>query len=702
MANDSYVEISCYCFNSYTTHDVDMQADSVALFSVVGPQYQESYISQPVKAMGEKVLLTYLPVHTINSYCCSSSAPGYDSISVEVYRTKANPGDITVLDTFFMVGDYNYLKISQYDDTGYVPIDTLRIIDSLPDDSISEFGVHFIDTVLRGRDSAGAVNGVRVGAPTFVFADTAIAYSIFPDIFVGDDTVNVIHTKYICTYYDTLIGSESDSSRSLYIQWAASDSGYTIGLPPIPEYMPYYTRKLYRSFQFVNVDTLQSADSLYDTVLIVDNREERGPSTTYSGISSLNGDYYFLLKLMNSNRLIECKPPFQQYSGPRKLSGPIEYRVKYTNALLPDYDTITTPFLCIAEIEGSDSAYTDTISFDSMLRGSIYWRSGAPVKLNYITAFDDKLWGAVGAYVYWSYLDSGSYWGAFRNIALNPDDGDEITAIAPFREYVKVYKNHSQFVLTPATDGGYTRNWVVEGIGCVAPHSIKSYNNTVIYLSEYGVVSEGAGQYLERASDAGIISIPINDILLNRNVTELRKMTAAPIVDQKYRLTLPDKDATFVYDLVTGGWSIWTYSFFQATSFDTVKYAHNIPAQDLLFTKKTTEFIYKADTTYADNGTAYQSEWKSAPINISSELYRLSHLGIWRWGKGLHLRLYNEDGDSAGYKLTDTTGHYDIYGLSPNQSGYFQVDVRDNTTADSLRIEAIDIWIDTPTERTRR
>jgi len=359
----------------------------------------------------------------------------------------------------------------------------------------------------------------------------------------------------------------------------------------------------------------------------------------------------------------------------------------------------------IAEIKGSDSAYADTMTFDSSLKGEIYWRSGAPLGLNGVTAFDDKLWGFMGSTVYWSYLDSGSYWGAFKNIVVNADDGDEITAVVPFREYVKVYKNRAQYVLTPAPDGGYSSNWISEGLGCIAPHSLVKVNNGLIYLSEYGVVSEGAGQSLERASTSGILSTPINDILLNRPPSQLRKMVAV-VADQKYRLSMPGRDTTFVYDLVTGAWGIWNYSFVQAILFDTLKCPNKIPSQELLFVKDGSPYLFKADTGYSDNGDTITSKWRSAPIGLTSELFWLSGIGVWRWttGKGLNLRLYNENGDSVVYKFADSTyRHYQIYGLAPNLSGYFQVDVRDSlNAADTLRIEAIDVWTDTPVRRERR
>jgi len=384
---------------------------------------------------------------------CNYGDDCYDSLSLEIYRTKANPGEIGKNDKFYLIQSISLTDKSQ--------IDSLHFIDNIPDDSlgISPYDtIMTIDTSKIGRDSTGVLTGVRVGAPTYV-GNTAPAGTNV-DIFITPiaDSEFVYKTSYIMTYFDTLINAESDSSRSLHIfRNHSTDSMYNIGLPPLPGGKSHLTRKLYKSYSYVlQIDR--------DTMLL----KEKVITVDYSAMLPIASGAHLELYLfpaleirnmINEGKLVYIKPDFEFKPGTKsnKWNKVITYYIKYltpdTSAGTPSSypDTINTYYKLIAEIKGSDSVFIDTITWDSTQRGKPYYKSAAPYNLDNITSFEDKLWGSVGSVVYRSYLDTGSIWGSFRNIVLDEDDGDAVTAIVPMRNYTRVFKNYSQYIIYGGT-----------------------------------------------------------------------------------------------------------------------------------------------------------------------------------------------------------------------------------------------------------
>jgi hypothetical protein len=172
---------------------------------------------------------------------CSYGSAAFDAMILDIYRTKANPGEITLEDDFYLTKSISLTAKAQ--------VDTLHYRDTIPDDTLGYSGyttIIHIDTMMAGRDSTGTLNGIRVGAPTYISANDGVhgANYIFTTPIADSEFVNKI--SYICTYYDTLINAESDSSRSLHVYHKfAVDSVYKIGLPPLPGGMNHMTRRVY-------------------------------------------------------------------------------------------------------------------------------------------------------------------------------------------------------------------------------------------------------------------------------------------------------------------------------------------------------------------------------------------------------------------------------------------------------------------------
>lgn len=650
-------------------------------------------VTKPVIANNENVLLTNFGWQTIASGCAYDAA-AYDTMDLEIYRTKANQGEINEDNKFWLIATLN-MPVADSSSA----FDTLVYIDTLADSAIGHGDyVTFVNINNSdvGRDSNLVLSGVRVGAPTYVGkADGVHDIGYIFGIPIGTfEFLNKI--SYICTYYDTLINAESDSSRSLHIfHNDTADSVYVIGLPPIPGGKEHLIRKLYKSYSYIFKRPKDSIGVIKDTTINIRGTIDESEPFLYNIITADRDISISVTPAGRGNSRIP-RPDWKQYR--------IKY-YDYVPSVDSTLDTITTHYKLIAEIKKSDSIFIDDILFDSTQKGNPYFKSSAPFNLTNITSFNDALFGSVGSFLKWSYLDSGSVWGSFRDISLDEDDGDYITAILPFRTYIKVYKNKSQYAVYPG--GGefeYERQETVDGLGCIASHSALTYQNAIFYLSEIGVIYEQGSVNRDRGSQFGIISEPINNILLNRTRDALRKAYGF-IFNDKYWLSFSEIDTTFVYHLKTGGWSIYSYAFAQPTMYDTLSEnsKNRVPSGDMVFINGDDNRLYKADTTSTDStkgagGKVINTHYRSAPLVILSDDYKINKFGIWRESNdatgGIDVRLYNAEGDSVWYQYVDTIAkRYDIYGVNVDVSNYFQIDIQD-TTLDSLAIDKIDNWLD--------
>ena len=384
------------------------------------------------------------------------------------------------------------------------------------------------------------------------------------------------------------------------------------------------------------------------------------------------------------------------------------------DTILYNINRLDTFFLSYYELailtDSADKVFTDTTAWDTTAQRRLYVRDVASNKLNNITLFEDILVAGDGSRFAYSYIDSASRWGILRDLALNLDDGDEITVIQPFRNHLKVFKNKSQFIVNPTGNffSPFVQDWVVDGIGCIAPQSMVSFNNGLIYLSQLGVIFETGLVYKDNGSNYGFISEAINDILLDHTPAILREAVGVVVQKhQEYRLSFPSLDTTFVYNYQTGGWSINDYAFTQATFYDTSRTANIEPPSDFLFITNSSDKIFKGDTLTTDNGRSIVSRYKSGPIGIDYTYKQVEQIGLFFGANSVDssytVQIFDAR-DSADVDSTQITPSdiYDMWGMSPHESNYFyfQIDniVREIAggtidTIPTMQINGIDLWL---------
>ena len=200
-----------------------------------------------------------------------------DTVLIDIYRTKANPGSIDETDSAFVHADLRViaLNISALGDS--------IIIDSIPDGTLGAGAVSLVDTTLFGRDADGSVDN-RYGAPTYISGVAGDS-----GIYFGSSAEDsILGVMYSCTFLDTATAIESPMGPWLRVleSSGAADSGYTIGLPRLADNISGQKINIYRSNK-----NLKSELFLLFSCSLKNNRLR-----TFSFIKCFNAQFFWVFK----------------------------------------------------------------------------------------------------------------------------------------------------------------------------------------------------------------------------------------------------------------------------------------------------------------------------------------------------------------------------------------------------------------------
>jgi hypothetical protein len=150
----------------------------------------------------------------------------------------------------------------------------------------------------------------------------------------------------------------------------------------------------------------------------------------------------------------------------------------------------------------------------------------------------------------------------------------------------------------------YDRSKASFGVGMVAPHSFSRYRGQNLYLGLDGVNFETDSRYRSNKADREFLSDPVSNALLRdpQNMID----AAGIVVGDRYWLSYPGSDSSWVYLFKTGSWVLCDFDFYDAVLYDTLNRAEYSAYQDFLFVQDDDERIFhfsEADST--DNGEGF-------------------------------------------------------------------------------------------------
>lgn len=143
------------------------------------------------------------------------------------------------------------------------------------------------------------------------------------------------------------------------------------------------------------------------------------------------------------------------------------------------------------------------------------------------------------------------YFKATSLIDVQPDDGDEITALVPFLDQIIILKRNSLWSLRGDTPSSFRLVLGNPSLGCLAPRTAVSWEKGVIFLSSRGVFSYDGARAIRMSEkiDPDLQALPASAL----------QSAAAAVFGNRYVLAVStgggNNDTVFVFDFVTGTWT---------------------------------------------------------------------------------------------------------------------------------------------------
>lgn len=526
-------------------------------------------VSSPVRvSSGQALLKDFIWVGSDSIYQNPAK------IFIYGYRTRTNPGPLDPHDTAYAMGWIVDSSISA------TALASVTFIDSIADEQLdSSISVVMIDKNWVGRDSTGSLD-TRYGAPTFLSTPTTLSYTPTTDTTVAGGVyhgipgqVDTMGVMYRVSFIDTVFAIESDLGPPLTVwvntaAWnqAAKPKSYEIGLPTAPAGDSGIVRNLYRA-HILQV-THDSVFNFFDSLVQLRGND----AGLWDGL------------------LDEMRP-----------SG-------WVSRLIAD-TVIVSEYRLVAQVSASDTAYIDSIRWDSLQNKRMFTRASPPL-LDQIFAYDGRMFGTQRSRLYWSRLDSVSAWGAFNSVSLGQNDGSKIQAAYPSRGGVTVLKDKTRYTVWQDNNTNWNRRHINGFIGCIASKSLAAGPLGVYYLSADGVRRTADGMTLDRTYTDELISAPL------KNFNELSTVTKSEAVgfyfDQKYMLCIGD--TTYVYDERSKTWATWGFRFADATLYGVESQVNFIPGDSMYFIRPGDSNLYRYGSSEQDNGNSFTIDWRSGPL----------------------------------------------------------------------------------------
>lgn len=146
-------------------------------------------------------------------------------------------------------------------------------------------------------------------------------------------------------------------------------------------------------------------------------------------------------------------------------------------------------------------------------------------------------------------------------LKIEPDAGDDIVQICPFRDRVVVFKEKSiwRVNLTTQQIGNFfvtipVPELVTNSDGCIAPRSVVAVENDIFYLSRKGVRTLGYEPGLSfdvlRSNE---VSVKVGSFFKGLDITQLERAVAT-YFDNKYMIAFPGINKMMVFDRERVAW----------------------------------------------------------------------------------------------------------------------------------------------------
>ncbi len=112
---------------------------------------------------------------------------------------------------------------------------------------------------------------------------------------------------------------------------------------------------------------------------------------------------------------------------------------------------------------------------------------GSPPHASYVAAHKNRLWLARGSRLYFSDLLNIDSWPVLNFIDIMPNDGDTITGLLTYGDYLIISKQHSMWMLTGEGINTFQVRRIHADRGAYAPRSLCIVNQMLCFISDDGI-----------------------------------------------------------------------------------------------------------------------------------------------------------------------------------------------------------------------
>lgn len=191
-------------------------------------------------------------------------------------------------------------------------------------------------------------------------------------------------------------------------------------------------------------------------------------------------------------------------------------------------------------------------------------------------------------------------------IDIQPNDGDRITALGVYQDFVIVFKQFSIYQLALDATGQPSVILITRAAGCISPRTVRNVENDLYFLSREGVRILG--------NEANYFN-SIRTSIISKNVTDFDNMLPSSFAeavaiyqDDEYIISIPDSAGdltyTYCYHREYKAWSKWDN--IEAGAF--ARFVDSDNKIRLIFLRNGGDRVYEfTPNEYSDNGVPINS-----------------------------------------------------------------------------------------------
>lgn len=240
---------------------------------------------------------------------------------------------------------------------------------------------------------------------------------------------------------------------------------------------------------------------------------------------------------------------------------------------------------------------------------------GSPPHAQYVASHKNYLFvansSANPSRLYFSDLLDIEDWPALNFIDISPNDGDWITGILPYDDYLLIAKNRSIWLLLGSGTSDFEIRRIHDGVGCVAPRSL------VKMPQAFGFASHD-GFYMSDLSQEKVVTERLKVTWDGLNSRRLGQIAVA-YYDHKLRIDVPngesiDNNLRVIYDTIRQCLYLEEFSDHASCYAKFTEAGQEI----LLYGHSTEGQVSQADDGTTDAGSAITMTWETKHFNFGS------------------------------------------------------------------------------------